>query len=64
MFSRDIIGVVANGTAVKIDGSNLKQSSDTVIPIWMYNKNTTFRPISFGGHSLQNKYAFFVELYH
>lgn len=64
MFSRDIIGVIANGTAVKIDSISCKQSDDLVIPILKYNKNTTFRPVAFSGHLVKDQYAFSVELFH
>ena len=64
MFSRDIIGVVANGTAVKIDAIGDKQSDAKDIPILKYNKNTAFRPISLCGHSVQDQYALAVQLFH
>lgn len=62
MFIRDIIGVIANGTAVKLDEISHKQSDDMAIPILLYNKNTAFRPIAFNGCMLNNEYAFSVEL--
>lgn len=64
MFSRDIIGVIANGTAVKINDINHAQDYDKVIPILKYNKNVIFRPVSISGHSIQNQYAFSVELFY
>lgn len=63
MFSRDIIGVIANGTAVKIDETGIEQSDDRVIPILLYNKNTLFRPMTFSGHMVKNQYAFSVKLF-
>lgn len=63
MFSRDIIGVIANGTAVKIDEISLEHSDDMLIPILQYNKNTTFRPVAFRGHMVKNEYAFSAELF-
>lgn len=64
MFSRDIIGVIANGTAVKIDEISYKQNNDMAIPILKYNKNTAFTPAAFSGHMVKNEYAFSVELFH
>lgn len=64
MFSRDIIGVIANGTAVKIDAIRHDQFSDEVIPVLKYNKNIAFRPISLHGHSVQDQYAFSIELFY
>lgn len=64
MFSRDIIGVIANGTAVKLDAASQKKSNDIIIPILKYNKNTVFRPVALNGHLHQNQYAFSVELFH
>lgn len=64
MFSRDIIGVIANGTAVKIDAIRHDQLSDEVIPVLKYNKNIAFRPISLRGHSVQDQYAFSIELFY
>lgn len=64
MFSRDIIGVVANGTAVKIDEISHIQDSDKVISVLKYNKNVVFRPVSLFCHSVQNQYAFSVELFY
>lgn len=63
MFSRDIIGVIANGTAVKIDATGHEQSNDKVVPILRYNKNTSFRPVTFSGHMTKNQYAFRIKLY-
>lgn len=64
MFSRDIIGVVANGTAVKIDAIRSEKSNDIMIPILKYNRNTGFSPVVFSGYSHHNQYAFSIELFH
>lgn len=64
MFSRDIIGVVTNGTAVKIDAISYKQSDVKDIPILKYNKNTAFRPMSLCGHSVQDQYNLAVRLFY
>lgn len=63
MFSRDIIGVIANGTAVKIEEISYEKNDDIAIPILKYNKNTAFRPVAFNGNIVNNEYAFSVELY-
>lgn len=64
MFSRDIIGVVANGTAVKIDAVSHIQDRDKAIAVLKYNKNVAFRPISLCGHLVHNQYAFSIELFY
>lgn len=64
MFSRDIIGVIANGTAVKVRELFARNGEDTAVPIWKYNKNTAFIPMVFCGHSLRGEYAFKMEMFY
>lgn len=64
MFSRDIIGVIANGTAVKVRELFPLNGADTAVPIWKYNRNTVFTPMVFCGHSAGSQYSFKVELFH